>query len=340
VSEDLKQDDKIRSLEADRRRLNSVPRLSLDVRSDLQEIIDNYSSIRKADLKPIKYKVRKSSEKLPVTPVALLSDWHSMQIIEAGQTNGLNEHNMEIGISRGEKYFRRLGEHLKRDCRIYSVDQAILWLGGDFLTNCELHGMDSARTVAQSPAEEVTIITEMLISGLEYLLSLDIPKFYIPCCVGNHGRSTIKKMTNSQSSFSWEQVIYQQLATHFVGDNRMKWDISESSHKVVDANGFKILFHHGDEGLKGGGGVGGIGVPFRRVVTSRWAPTYGQDFTCIGHYHTFEVLRGIGMINGCLNGWDTFAKTMGFAYSEPVQAYFLVDHEKNQVADVRPIWGK
>ena len=336
---ELEEDDKLRRLQAENRRLNSILRLSLEARSDLQKIIDDYSFVRKADLKPIKInKIGAAGRSM--TPVALLSDWHSLQVIEAGQTNGLNEHNAEIGQQRAREYFVRLKVELEQDLRRNTVKEAIIWLGGDFLTNCDLHGLDSARQVVQSPAEEVTLITEMLISGIEYLLCSDVPKFYVPCCVGNHGRTTERKMTNSQTSFSWEQVIYQQLATHFKGDKRVIFDVSESNHKMVDVGGFKILFHHGDEGLRGVGGAGGIAVPFRGVINSRWKPTYGQDFTCIGHYHTFEVLRGLGMINGCLNGWDTFAKTMGFAHSKPVQAYFLVDNKRKTVADVRPIWGE
>ncbi len=337
---ELEEDDKTRKLQSENRRLNSILRLSLEARTTLEGIIDYYSFIRKADLKPIAIKGKSSARgEFSRTPVALLSDWHSLQIIEPGQMNGLNEHNAEIGLERGRNLFRKLRGELERDLREYAVPEAIIWLGGDFLTNCDLHGLDSSRYVHQSPAEEVTLITEMLISGLTYLLSSDVPRFYIPCNVGNHGRSTIKKMTNSQTSFSWEQVIYQQLAKHFKDEKRIRFDLSDSNHKVVDVDGFKILFTHGDEGLKGGGGAGGIAVPFRGAI-NRWEKAYHQDFTCVGHYHTFEVLRGIGMINGSLVGWDTFAKSSNFSYCKPVQAYFLVDNKRKEVADVRPIWGE
>lgn len=319
-------------------RLNKLLKESVEHGVDLERKLTTYATLRAADMKPIKIRPGKRGAKKATTIVQLASDWHTPQIIKPGQVNGLNEHNAEIGVERGEKFFKDFVNCTKHEQSRYQIGDIVLWLGGDFLSNCHIHGEDSMLVTDHSLAEEVEIVQPLLVGGIQYIVDRLDCKVHVVCSVGNHGRSTAKKLTSNQTAFSWEQVMYKQVRERFIGNDQLSWDISDTNHKVADVAGFKILFTHGDEGVKGGGGIGGISVPFRRVVTSSWMPTYGVDFTCIGHFHQFVQIAE-GMINGCLVGWDTFAKSMAFPFSRPQQMFFLVDHESRRVGGVRPIWA-
>jgi len=335
---DLTEHSKIHTQKLELRRVNKLLAESVDRCTDLKRQLEIHTAIRAADSKPIRIRPGKRGPKKATTVVALISDWHTCQIVDAAEVNGLNEHNAEIGQERGTKYFIDLARCIKHEQAAYQIDEVVLWLGGDFLQNCHIHDLDSQLTVGISPQQEAGIVAPLLSGGIQHLLkSLDC-RFNVVCNVGNHGRTTYKRLTTKQTNYSYEQAIYNSLALFFKDERRVRFDVGESNHKVADIAGFKILFTHGDEGLKGGGGIGGISVPFRRVITASWMPTYGVDFVCIGHYHHFVQIAE-GMINGSLVGWDTYAKSMGLAFGRPQQMMFNVDHESKRVGGVRPIWG-
>ena len=304
---------------------------------ELADAVACYESLRASDLKPIKVKKAKShGGKSPHSFLALASDWHSCEIVDSGETGGRNEHSEEIGRERAESYFSDL-VRLVEECQVrFSIDDLILWLGGDFMVG-EMHGVESARSCDLAPLEEVSVIKEILIGGIDFLLkSLDVPKIRIPCSPGNHGRSTLEYRYRKSMAYSFEAYLYRDLAIHYANEKRLDFDTSDEPYKVVDIGGFRLGFHHGHE-IRYAGGVGGLAVPFRRNFY-KLQSTYDMDAMCIGHFHQYGYHSGVGFTNGSLVGWNSYASGKGLPFEPPAQVAALISHDRRAIGRVMPIW--
>lgn len=304
---------------------------------ELSDAIACYESLRSSDIKPIKIKKGRAKKgKSPHTFLALASDWHSCEIVGSAETGGRNKHNEDIGRARAEKYFTDLSRLVKECQARFEIRDLLLWLGGDFMVG-EMHGVESARSCELAPLEEISAIKEILIGGIDFLLSeLDVSKIRVPCSPGNHGRSTLEYRYRKSMAYSYEAYLYRDLAIHYANEPRLDFDTSDEPYKVVDVGGFRIGFHHGHE-IKYGGGVGGLSVPFRRSFY-RLQSTYDMDAMCIGHFHQYGYYSGVGFTNGSLVGWNSYAAGKGLAFEPPAQVAALISHERGAVGRVMPIW--
>ena len=319
------------------RELKRLLGASQDHAAALEQVIRVKDALAEHSLAPLKIrKGKRTKGRDPHTAVALVSDWHSTEIVDPDEVNGLNRHNPDIGLERAEKYARDLSAEVKRFQDRAHLEALVLALLGDFLTG-EIHGVESARSCDMTPIEEVVFIRPMLTGLIDHLLSeLDVP-LRIPCVWGNHGRTTDKPRHRRDAGYSYEQLIYTDLAATYRDNPRVKFDISTSAHKVVDAGGFRMLFTHGDKGLRYGGGIGGLAVPFNRIFRQAWAPTFDVDLANVGHFHTRNSFR-VGFTNGSLVGPNVYAKNMGLPLERPSQWLYLVDHERQDVGTAAPIW--
>ena len=304
---------------------------------ELSDAIACYESLRSSDLRPIKVKKGQSrGGKSPHSFLALASDWHSCELVESAETGGRNEHNEHIGKERANSYFVDL-VRLIEECQVrFLIDDLILWLGGDFMVG-EIHGVESARSCNFAPLEEIAILKEILIGGIDFLLSrLDVPKIRIPCSPGNHGRSTLEYRYRKSMAYSYEAYLYRDLAIHYADEKRLDFDTSDEPYKVVDVGGFRMGFHHGHE-IRYAGGVGGLAVPFRRNFY-KLQSTYDMDALCIGHFHQYGYHSGVGFTNGSLVGWNSYAAGKGLPYEPPAQVAALISHDRKAIGRVMPIW--
>lgn len=304
---------------------------------ELSDAIACYESLRASDLRPIKIKKGRSRQgKSPHTFLALASDWHSCEIVSSAETGGRNKHNEEVGRERASRYFTDLVRLVKESQQRFSIEDLILWLGGDFMVG-EMHGVESARSCNLAPLEEVAAIKSILLGGIDYLLAeLDVPRIHVPCSPGNHGRSTLEYRYRKSMAYSYEAYLYRDLAIHYADEPRLDFDTSDEAYKVVDAGGFKVGFHHGHE-IRYGGGVGGLSVPFRRSFY-RLQSTYDMDAMCIGHFHQYGYYSGVGFTNGSLVGWNSYAAGKGLPFEPPAQVAALISHERKAIGRVMPIW--
>lgn len=288
---------------------------------------------------PIRVKRGKSKVSKPrTTIVAAASDWHSAQIVNHRAVGGLNRHDPSIGQERAEKFARDVARRIKAQQSLYHIEDVVLWLGGDFMVG-ELHGVDSARACEMAPLEEVTFCESILSGVLTHLLAeLDVSRIHVPCCWGNHGRTTEKPRSHRVHAYSYEQFLYNQLARSFNNESRIQFDVGESAFKIIDVAGFKIVAHHGDQRVvTGGGGIGGLAVPFRRRAMTSILPTHSADFFLIGHFHQYGMWD-VGGVNGSLVGLDEYAYNTGLRSERPAQIMFQVDHERRAIGTVMPIW--
>lgn len=278
---------------------------------------------------------RRKRSKDPHTLVAILSDWHSREIVDPAEISGLNRHNADIGLERASKYSRDLVKTINGYQGRFLIENVVLAMLGDFLVG-ELHGVDSARSCLDSPIEEALGIQPILVALIDLLLAETDCKFVIPCVGGNHDRTTERTRYRKADGYSYMYIIYRWLAEKYSKEPRIKFDAGPGEIKVVDVAGFNILMAHGDRGMGSRSGPAGYATPFHTAV-GKWRNTYDVDIACVGHWHTRQMYRA-GFINGSLVGYNAFAAHHNLPFERPSQWVFLVDHERRDVGTASPIW--
>lgn len=337
-------EEQVRGLKAMHRQQATVSQLRALVKAqaDALEAIEEAAGLKawlgESVGKPIVVAKGKGGSKPRTTVVVAASDWHSAQLVNPKAVGGKNRHNPGIGQERAQKFSRDVVKRIRFQQGAFQIDDVVLWLGGDFMVG-ELHEIDSARSCDLSPLEEVAFVVEILEGVLRHLLSeLDCPRIHVVCCWGNHGRTTEKPRSKSVHAYSYEQFVYTQLARQFASEPRLRFDVSESAFKLIDVAGFRIVAHHGDQKVvTGGGGIGGLAVPFRRRALTSILPDHEADFFLIGHFHRYSMFD-VGGVNGSLVGVDEYAYNMGLRSERPAQIAFQVDHESRRIGTVMPIW--
>jgi len=318
--------------------LRALVRAQSDTIEALEEAAQLKAWLAESAGKPVRVPAGKRATKPRTTVVVAASDWHSAQIVNPNAVGGKNRHDPSIGQARAEKFARDVAKRVRFQQGAFQLDDLVLWLGGDFMVG-ELHEIDSARSCDMSPLEEVAFVSGLLEGVLRHLLAeLDCPRIHVVCCWGNHGRTTEKPRSKSVHAYSYEQFLYVQLAKTFACEPRLSFDVSESAFKLIDIAGFRIVAHHGDQRVvTGGGGIGGLAVPFRRVALTSILPTHAAQFFLIGHFHQYGMWD-VGGVNGSLVGIDEYAYNRGLRAERPAQIMFQVDHESRRIGTVMPIW--
>lgn len=265
------------------------------------------------------------------TAVWLASDWHVAERVTRGQTNGINEYNLNIAKARGEQYFKNglsLTKMMGRDVEIKTIILALL---GDFITG-HLHSQ-AVETNYLAPAEEMRFAQSIIASGIEYILKNSKYNIKIVCQSGNHGRTTRFAEFGSENGHSWEYIMYCNLKDYFRNESRVEIVISEGAHTYVDVYGKKIRFLHGHD-IKFGGGVGGITIPVKKAI-AQWDIALPAYLTCFGHFHQ-RLDGGNFMANGSLIGYNSFALSIKASAEAPAQQMFLIDKKRGKTI-VAPI---
>jgi hypothetical protein len=171
------------------------------------------------------------------------------------------------------------------------------------------------------------------------LLAKEFGKVYVPCVVGNHGRTTHKPRAKGRNETNLDWLLYQFLALHFQGDECVVID-----SPVTPELTFKVYNHtyhlcHGDQLGKGGDGIIGSFGPIirgdqkRRSLQAQLNRPY--DTLLHGHYHTYAATRKF-ISNGSLPGYDEYAMACGFGYDIPQQAFWLT-HQEHGITFSMPV---
>jgi len=162
-------------------------------------------------------------------------------------------------------------------------------------------------------------------------------KLFVPCVVGNHGRSTKKMQMKERVFTSHEWNVYCGVARHFRRSKHVQFSIPETADCAFNIFGHRYLLTHGDSlGTKGGDGIIGALGPIMRgtLKTHRSEAQIGRDFDTllIGHWHQYITLPGL-IVNNSLKGYDEFAHLVLRApYSRPSQALWFTHPEHGLTA--------
>lgn len=274
-------------------------------------------------------------ENTEATAVVLASDFHSEELVTLEDTNGINEFNLSEFSRRCDKFFVSTARLIEVKQKSIPVKRLVLALLGDFITG-NIHE-ENVETAQLTPMKALLNAQNHLVAGIQYLLDNTNVDLIIPCHSGNHARITKKIRHATEAGNSLEYVMYHQLANLFKDEKRVKFIISPSYLSYLDIDGFVIRFHHG-HAIKFAGGIGGISISANKKI-GQWDRARKAHLDCFAHFHQFEVGRGRKFIcNGSLIGYNAYAVNGGFEPEKPLQAFFLVNHTRQEITDISPVW--
>lgn len=262
--------------------------------------------------------------------VLVASDWHIEERVDPKTVDGVNEYNLEISEARVEKFFQN-GLSMLEMCRTRgSIDTLVLALLGDLITGY-IHE-ELAESNYLSPVE-ATLQSYMLVrGGIDFLLKEGkLKSLVVPCCVGNHSRTTQKMRVSTSVKNSYEWLLYQFLAMAYKDDERVRFEIADGYFVFMDLYSTKLRFHHGDD-VRYMGGVGGLTIPLNKAI-AQWNKMRRVDVDVLGHWHTRLNTRE-AVVNGSLIGYNAWGIHIKASYEPPSQSFFLVHPDYGKTVEI------
>ncbi len=264
-------------------------------------------------------------------PCSVWSDLHYGEVVSKDEVGGVNEYNMDIARKRMMKLTNTTIDlaynHMGRAKTEYPG--MVICLGGDMMGG-DIHE-ELAKTNDRTPQQSVNDLTDLLAGALDTMAG-KFGKLFVPCVVGNHGRST-KKMQMKQRVFSsYEWIMYCSLERHFKKSKHVQFLIPSESDAFFNVYGHRYCLTHGDSlGVKGGDGIiGAIGPIMRGTMkVHRSEAQIGRDFDTVvmGHWHQYLTLPGL-IVNNSFKGYDEYARLgLRAPYSRPSQALWFTHPE-------------
>jgi hypothetical protein len=261
-------------------------------------------------------------------PVGMWSDIHYGEVIDPSQVGGVNKFNAAIAKKRMQKLVDTTADlcfnHMGSAHKTYPG--IVICLGGDMISGV-IHE-ELAESNDRTPMQAVNDLTDLLAGCIENTAT-KFGRVFLPCVVGNHGRTTHKPRLKSAVFHSYDWGIYCNLARHFRGTKTIQFMIPNETDARFDVFGHRFLLTHGDNlGVKGGDGIIGAIGPITRGSLKVHASEaeIGRDFDTllIGHWHQYISLPGL-VVNNSVKGYDEYARLrLRAKYSRPSQALFFV----------------
>jgi hypothetical protein len=265
----------------------------------------------------------KSSRLNRAIPIVSLSDWHIEERVESGVVNGFNDYNLKIAEERAKKLFINLIKVNTILSRDVSINDMVLWLGGDFISGY-IHD-ELIENNQLSPLEAIRAAKKMIRSGIDFILSNTKLNLIIPCSVGNHGRNTKKMHISTSYKTNYEFMMYCDLQDYYQYTKRVTFHINKSDDCYVESLGRVNRFFHGEQ-IKYGGGIGGLTVPLIKFIHRKNQQQHA-DMNFLGHFHQNLYPTQDSCVNGSMIGLSGYGYKLGFKPEVPCQAYTLLNQK-------------
>lgn len=303
-----------------------------------RKVVETFSSVTSRPLEPVRrYELR--SGRREAAAFALLSDVHCEERVRPGETPVPNVYNLDVAdrsIARFFAGYRWLLDFHRGgggESPGFQITDATLWLGGDLMTG-HIHP-ENVENTESTPIETMLWLRPRLVAGIELLLAdPKTERLNVVCSYGNHGRNTPKPYRALGAAHSYEWALYQILAGHFAGNDRVHFLADASAHQYMRAYDFDLHFHHGDE-TNYGGGVGGVMIPINKSV-AQWDIARKCHFHNFGHWHQY-IDTGRVALNGSVIGFNAYAMSIKATPEPPQQAFYLIDSKRGKTCK-SPIW--
>ena len=313
------------------RRENALLKKSDD---NAREIREQIYKIAAYDPDPPEWIIRYTAGSERGCPMTIWSDIHYGEVVFKSQVGGVNEFNRTIAKQRVKRLAETtcdLAFHHMGNAKL-SYPGIVVCLGGDMLGG-DIHE-ELAKTNDRTTQQSIEDLIDLIGAGLE-TMATQFGKVFVPCVVGNHGRSTKKMQMKDRVFTSHEWNVYCALARHFRKSKNVQFYIPESADAHFKVYGTRYMLTHGDSlGVKGGDGIIGALGPIMRgaLKTHRSESQVDQEFDMMvmGHWHQALWLP-TAIVNNSLKGYDEYAKLQLRApYSRPSQMLWF-DHPKHGI---------
>jgi len=296
----------------------------LEKKNEILQKFNNFK-VKRINIKPKKTNSNYSES----TANIIFSDWHIEEYVDPNTVNYLNEYNLDIAKKRAEtivKSGQRLIDIQRSGDRIETLVLALL---GDFISGY-IHD-ELIEENQLSPTEALLFVYELLINAINfYLKNGKFKKIYIPCCIGNHGRTEKKYKIASAHKNSYEWLLYNFLQKEFRNESKIEFIISDSYHLYMKQYDFDVRFHHGNS-LRYGGGIGGLTIPVNKAI-GQWNKARKVDYDVFGHFHTSMDMKHF-VSNGSLVGYNAFALSIKADFEKPSQQFFLINNKRGKTVN-------
>lgn len=314
----LRERDNIKILLDNERATNADLRRALDLREQL--------TIPKP---PRWAKPRKKPARGHATAIAVLTDQHYGEVVNPAENRGRNAYNPEIAELRTRRAAEKFIEMAEQRSDVKAWDGLVMLWPGDVVAG-ELRAEDQ-RTNALTKQETVAWAVPRLVAHLHTLLEF-YPAIHVVCTVGNHGRDDKKQTAKQIAIRNWDWLVYDLVAQHFTGDERVTFDIPTGPDAVFSVYGEHHVLTHGNK-KSGGSGWGGVASPWLRMadlIRTDFSVAEKIHVTCSwwGHWHTYADMRRLGFVaSGTLKGYDEFAKKLSLSYAPATQTWAAANQE-------------
>ena len=258
----------------------------------------------------------------PGVPTLFLSDLHWGEIVHPSQIAGVNSYNLTIARNR-MLYTVETAIHLLRiiDGEM-NYPGIVVPLGGDMISGNIHDELQATNELNTMPT--VLDLYDNLVGAIK-LLAATFGHVFLPCVSGNHGRDTKKIWSKDRNHTSFDWLLYQFLAKHFMGDNRVTFYIPDGSDALYKIFGTRYNLTHGDQFKAGDSIIGPIG-PLTRGNQKKQARNQatGQEYDVLiaGHWHQYIHLERL-IVNGSMKGYDEYAYQGNFGFEPPRQGLWL-----------------
>jgi hypothetical protein len=256
-------------------------------------------------------------------PIVSLSDWHIEERVESGVVNGFNDYNLKVAEERAKKLFVNLIKVNTILSRDVSINDMVLWLGGDFISGY-IHD-ELIENNQLSPLEAIRAAKKMIRSGIDFILNNTKLNLIIPCSVGNHGRNTKKMHISTSYKTNYEFMMYCDLQDYYQYTKRVTFHINKSDDCYIESLGRVNRFFHGEQ-IKYGGGIGGLTVPLIKFIHRKNQQQHA-DMNFLGHFHQNLYPTQDSCVNGSMIGLSGYGYKLGFKPEVPCQAYTLLNQK-------------
>jgi hypothetical protein len=293
---------------------------------ELRKTVDMLTGVSK--VKPRKIVTKQKESDHEAVPHLLASDWHCEEQVLPEQLGGIyNKYTPDIFKTSADAFFRNGLTLIKQQAPYIKIKECVLIFGGDMITN-SLHE-ENKHTNFMGPAKATALAYESMLSGVDFLLNSTEYKWTIICKPGNHGRATKEMFSAISNDYSWEYLIYKMMANRYQNEPRVNFVLDESYHTYFNCYGFIERIHHGD-GVKFGGGVGGITIPINKAI-SAWNQATVADLDVMGHFHQYTDGENF-IVNGSLIGVNPWGLKMKFKPEPPKQTMYIIDSKYGKTA--------
>ena len=209
---------------ADYRRSINQLRKKLDAEDNIREVIFQIAS---HDPAPPKWTTDlPKGSTVRGTPIVVWSDFHYGEVSAINRQNGISAYNATIAQQR----IRYLTDRTIDLCFNHMGDAdkdfpgIIVCLGGDLIGG-DIHE-ELAITNDRTPLHAVNDLTDLLASAIEELADA-FGHVYLPCVVGNHGRTQKKPPNKFIARNNYDYSLYLNLIRYFKKDKRVQFTASQ-----------------------------------------------------------------------------------------------------------------